>query len=423
LASELIDALQQAINLFDSRLPEQQLILQQDFSDLARSGATPAMMLERLVEMTGKTGLLQGRTALVEDIHTAVRQSIEPNALRAAISTTDGPAQRWIRDTADATVANVLYLEVPAEHLVRLVAPVWVDGWTQAALSLFARPTELTSRDRVALLVTARLLATITWETQPDVLGGFLPAKQVSMATMAVRSQESDPETVAEAIRQLVDLGKGGVIVGREDVRIWLPYKSADQWNRLVRAWHVQLSADLGRVSIGHTFQRCLKHNFPNAAIIHAAEAALIGDRLFGPGYVTSYAEAQLARLLLECRGASDLGAVYERAIGNLVLEDPKHENGLVRTLEVYCDTFATTRTAEELGVHRNTVLHRLKRIEEITATDLEDASTRLLLQLGLLADRLLRKVDAASSAHREYPHTRAPQDLPSPHRILIGEA
>ena len=109
----------------------------------------------------------------------------------------------------------------------------------------------------------------------------------------------------------------------------------------------------------------------------------------------------QVARLMLERSDASDLGALYERTIGDLAVEDPDRENGLLRTLEVYCETFATTRTAERLGIHRNTVIHRLKRIEEITAADLEDSSTRLILQLGFIADRLLRKVDAAPTGLR----------------------
>jgi sugar diacid utilization regulator len=247
------------------------------------------------------------------------------------------------------------------------------------------------------------MLATIAWETLPEAPAGLSRAEHGPLATLSVRSKGSSPETVAEAVSKLVDVRKGGLTVGRDDVRVWLPYQSADQWNRSVRALHVRMSADLGRVSIGHAFQRCLKYGSATVAMIHAAEAALIGDRFFGHGHLTSYAEAQLARLVLEHRDASDLGAVYERAIGNLVLEDSKPQNGLVRTLEVYCNTLATARTAEELGVHRNTVLHRLKRIEEITATDLEDASTRLLVQLGLVADRLLRKVDATSIGRRVY--------------------
>jgi len=388
--------LQQAMSLQDSRLPQLQLTLQRDLIDLARAGATRTMVLERLVETTGKTGLLQGRTTLAGEFRPAVRQGLDSAALRAALNATDGRAQRWIRDTADATVANVLYLELPSECLVRLVAPVWIDGWMHAAVSLFARPAELTARDRIALLAAVRVIAAIDAQTTLALPTGLALAKRQSVAALAIRSPEHCLDTLAEAIREQPDLRGAALALGDEDVRIWVPYRSADEWNGHVREWHTRLSADLGPISIGYMFQRCVKRESLAAAMIYAAEAALIGDRLFGPGHVTSYADAQLARLMLEPADASDPGALYQRTIGSLAIEDPKRENGLVRTLEVYCETSGISRTAERLGIHRNTVVHRLKRIEEITATDLEDSSTRLILQFGLLADRLLRKVEVA---------------------------
>src|SRR5206468_7766475 len=65
--------------------------------------------------------------------------------------------------------------------------------------------------------------------------------------------------------------------------------------------------------------------------------------------------------------------------------EDVMRGSDLVGTLEVYCETAATQGTAARLGIHRNTVLYRLKLIEEVTAVDLNDGSSRLFLQLGLL--------------------------------------
>jgi DNA-binding PucR family transcriptional regulator len=128
------------------------------------------------------------------------------------------------------------------------------------------------------------------------------------------------------------------------------------------------------------------------AALVQAAEAALLGDHLFGPGHVTSYAQAQLARFLLDNRQADELRALYELAVGKLAAEDMQRTGDLITTLEVYCETFATQGTAARLGIHRNTVLYRLKLIEEITAMDLSDGSSRLFLQLGLLAGRLTRR-------------------------------
>jgi hypothetical protein len=397
-----VEAFQQAVHLQDSRLPQLQLTLQRDLLDLARAGATRTMALERLVETTGKTALLQARTVLAGDLRQAVRQGLQTASLRAAIDATDDAAQRWIRDTADETVANVLYLEIPSQHLVRLIAPVWSDGWIHAVVSLFARPTELTSRDRTALQVAARVIGTIGPEPEFQLPKAFVGAKSLSVATLAIRSKNCPLDVLADAIQQQVDLHAGGLGLGNEDVRVWVPYRTADEWTRLVYEWHARLSSNLGSVSIGHTFQRCAKRGSVATSIVHAAEAAMIGDRLFGPGHVTSYADAQVARLMLERNDTSDSGALYERTIGDLAIEDPDSENGLLRTLEVYCETFATTRTAERLGIHRNTVLHRLKRIEEITATDLEDSSTRLMLQLGFIADRVLRKVNAAPTGLRD---------------------
>ena len=43
-------------------------------------------------------------------------------------------------------------------------------------------------------------------------------------------------------------------------------------------------------------------------------------------------------------------------------------------------------RTAADLGVHRHTVRHRMRKVEELTGLDLSDPEDRLLLHLGVLA-------------------------------------
>jgi DNA-binding PucR family transcriptional regulator len=44
-------------------------------------------------------------------------------------------------------------------------------------------------------------------------------------------------------------------------------------------------------------------------------------------------------------------------------------------------------RTAADLGVHRHTVRHRIRRVEELSGLRLDDPEDRLLLHLGVLAD------------------------------------
>ena len=398
--------LARALEQHQAALGTLQAELQLDFARLSHAGGTPAMLLERLVETTGKTGVLQATESKVEALRQPVLQDLGSAVARRAIESSDAAVRRWMKDTADATVANVLYLELPADRLVRLVAPVWIDGRVRAAVSLFARSAELSGRDRVALVAAARAIAGAYAEVTPHI-GAADPGR--AYGAVVLRAHDATVEQLAEAARLRLDQPCDAFEVGPEDVRACLPYESQVQWSRQIAEWHAQLSADLGPVSLGHAVRSGGASNDALSALVQAAEAALLGDHLFGPGHVTSYADAQLARFLLDNRQPHELRALYERAVGKLAAEDLK----LVTTLEVYCETFATQGTAERLGIHRNTVLYRLKLIEEITAVDLDDGASRLFLQLGLLAGRLARR----SSESRL--HTDAV--FSGPHLVKVG--
>jgi hypothetical protein len=231
-----------------------------------------------------------------------------------------------------------------------------------------------------------------------------------AIAAMVLRPGSVSPELLVEAVRRRLDLAPASVRSGAEDVQAWLPYSTVDRWYATVSNCHAGLTEEVGVLTVGHALcrrgagTRCVEY-----ALIQAAEAALVSERLFGPGHLTSYADALLARFLLGQQGAADLRALYERAVGKLAGEDLRQDSQLVNTLEAYCESFVTRRTAERLGVHRNTVLYRLKRIEEITSADLEDGPTRLLLQIGLLAGRILRR------------QRHVPQVVPAPEALQVA--
>lgn len=68
---------------------------------------------------------------------------------------------------------------------------------------------------------------------------------------------------------------------------------------------------------------------------------------------------------------------------------DDKRGSGLMQTLSVYFDTGANaSETADRLFLHRNSLLYRLERIQELTGLNLKESDARLALQLGLLANR-----------------------------------
>lgn len=72
-----------------------------------------------------------------------------------------------------------------------------------------------------------------------------------------------------------------------------------------------------------------------------------------------------------------------------LVDYDRQRGSDLVRTLSVYFETGTNaSEAADRLFLHRNSLLYRLERIQELTGLDLKEPGSRLVLQLGLLALR-----------------------------------
>lgn len=83
-----------------------------------------------------------------------------------------------------------------------------------------------------------------------------------------------------------------------------------------------------------------------------------------------------------------DIPAVHQfshQVIGPLVDYDRRHRSNLVATIAAYFEHHGNiSQTAEALFIHRNTLLYRLDRIEELTKHDLQQSDMRLSLHLAL---------------------------------------
>src|SRR5205085_117175 len=238
---------------------------------------------------------------------------------------------------------------------------------------------------RIAVLAAADAIASAYAHPPLDVAAAVGRRR---CAAVVLRAAEASLADLAEAARKHFEDSRMALATSADDVRLCVAFAAVDrlEWTSRLTAWQTQLSEDFGPVSIGHALRMGAQASDVRYALVQATEAVLVGDRLFGPGHVTSYADAQLANFLLGRRDTHELRALFEQSVGQLAAEDVKRDRELVRTLEVYCETFSTQRTAERLQVHRNTVLYRLRQIDEMTSFDLEDGPTRLPLQPGLLA-------------------------------------
>ena len=88
---------------------------------------------------------------------------------------------------------------------------------------------------------------------------------------------------------------------------------------------------------------------------------------------------------------SSDDFTSYAGTILEPVLEIDK-EGDLLETLEAYLDaSCSTTGAAHRLGVHRNTVSNRVRRVTDVLGVRLDDPETRLSLQLACRVLRINR--------------------------------
>jgi purine catabolism regulator len=159
-----------------------------------------------------------------------------------------------------------------------------------------------------------------------------------------------------------------------------------------IETWHERLTLQVGGVSAGRSAAHAGR-----AGVHHALEEALraltLGERLHGPGVLTAYGDVfalDYAEQLIE---NDCLGGVYEQVLSRLAAFDQSEGAELVPTLDSFLASGCSPqRTASAMGIHRNTVLYRLKRMEELAELNLTDTEVRFFMQLALRAHRWLSR-------------------------------
>ncbi len=127
------------------------------------------------------------------------------------------------------------------------------------------------------------------------------------------------------------------------------------------------------------------------AAYREAQQALEIGQKLFGEGKIHSFAQLGIYRLLFHLNGQSELREFYQETLGPLLAADTRGDGAFIETLECFFRCNGNlSETARAMHFHRNSLLYRLGRIEEILGRSLEDSELRLSLQIALKIRHLL---------------------------------
>lgn len=124
-----------------------------------------------------------------------------------------------------------------------------------------------------------------------------------------------------------------------------------------------------------------------------AQQALEIGRRLFGEGKLHSFSRLGVYRLLFYLDGHSELTTFYQETLSPLLHSDSRNDGTLLETLECFFRCNGNlSETARTMHLHRNSLLYRLGRIEELLGSTLEDAELRLSLQIALKIHHLRKR-------------------------------
>lgn len=108
---------------------------------------------------------------------------------------------------------------------------------------------------------------------------------------------------------------------------------------------------------------------------------------------IIKYDQLGIFKILSQDFLLEELEDFYESTLKALADYDEKKSTDLVATLHSYFDNNGNlTRVSERLFAHYNTILYRMKRIEEITGMDLNDSTDRLNLEIAIKIKELLEK-------------------------------
>jgi sugar diacid utilization regulator len=159
--------------------------------------------------------------------------------------------------------------------------------------------------------------------------------------------------------------------------RIVLLEKTSECIKHAARMLGVELRAGIGSEVEGPEALRLARRSAEDCLTFAPPSAQLI-----------LYEDVQDQALLSAVeRLVADWHASPSTAFRNLVAHDEEHGTEYVTTLSCILDAFgSTSRIAEQLHIHVNTVRYRIRRIAEITGVDLGDCDARLALELTLRA-------------------------------------
>jgi purine catabolism regulator len=400
--------------------------LQTELMELALNGAGPAGIVERLAQTLGLATAWQDESG-------DLRQAAGPLPPAAGEHpwNVEMAAIRRFADSSVVLAANppVREFGVGAPGIARVVAPIPLRDGIGGFVSVLGPEADLGQLARLGCARAASACA-IELDRERAVLAARDDLEGEFTTALLTGAYSSEASMLERARRVGASLGDQSVVMVARPARMTAPdpagwpesgVRSAQRWAQrrelaVLAAAHqgavvvivgagpadlrraaADLAADCRSAAGGEPVAVGIGRPKPGLGGIHpshreAEQALVMGLKLDPAAAVVSFTDLGLHRLLFSMAQHPELHEFYRDSLGVLIAYDEKGGGDLLRTLDAFFRCHGSpTETAQRLKLHRNTVLYRLRRIEEVGRLRLGDPDTRLNLQLCLRIREVLQ--------------------------------
>ncbi|MCI8281426.1 MAG: PucR family transcriptional regulator [Lachnospiraceae bacterium] len=319
------------------------------------------------------------------------------------------------------------YFQTPLHGTGMLIAPVKIHGIEVAKVMLYESLKPITDIDSLLL---SRLARFISMELQKD---SFYNQNRDVMFSYFLADLLDNPDTNYPSVRERLHIlgfdlkedlyimtisassyreanAKLEVIV-RELNNILTGSLYAIYENTLVMLFSRTRENGLSAYEL-HTLETYLVNNSLTAGMsnfftdlktarrfyLQAQKAAEVGLRLQDPGPIHYYSDAYFYHIMEICEKEEDLQYFIHPAMMKLLYHDTERHSELLKTMYHFLQTPGNPgKTAENLHIHKNTLLYRMNKIKSLTGCSLEDGDEIMSLGLSYKLMRYLKMLPEES--------------------------
>lgn len=402
---------------------ERALQLYRQLSTMSREGLGLQAMTEIMSNLTGNTVAVQDKRLEVNAISWSSTLTPElREAVVAALEQREGlPPVLRNRKAAAKARQSVWQMVLPIENLGRLISPIISGDRARGYLSVIGPAAELDMFDSLTVehgaaacaleMAKAKAVSEAKKALRGDFLEGLLagtmPAKEIERLEGRLDHNTREPHAVMVfgwltpdiSLRRLETSVHWVLsnhprpalahIYGNQHLVVFQALKNAEDMesaHQLGRRIHEQIEAEFpGAQLIGGISgpARALA-DWP-ASYDQALQAMQLGQRLKLTNQFVQFSSLGIYRLLYGLENLPEVRRFAEDIMRPLAEYDEQNRGSLVKTVEAYFSHHGNiSQTAESLFVHRNTLLYRMERIQELTGLQLDQANMRLALHLAL---------------------------------------